>query len=182
MNIKDNHLNRHRYQDKIMIAVGLVSVMILGFIGGSLQQTHAFDLGDFNSFGGGSNIGLGNECQAIECNSEQTVDNSKTISNNINSNIVSESSNTNIGTKGNTSQPVVFTCVQCFEKAKLTLEQQEALFELAQRTSYEELCSFISQTPPEQMVLILVHIGLNQQEAQALTNCLVKAGALQETL
>jgi hypothetical protein len=45
------------------------------------QKSNALDIDELSSFKGLSDIGLSNNCVAFECNNQQTVDNSKTISN-----------------------------------------------------------------------------------------------------
>ena len=134
-------------------------------------------LNDFNEL---SNIGLDNNCVAFECNNKQTVDTSKTISDNKDSNIVSETDNTNIGAIGNSSQSDQSPCVDCFNNANLTPEQEELLLTTFNVSSIEELCTTLLDTNSKFFVEALAFNEVsNEAQAQALADCLVEAGLLQ---
>lgn len=144
------------------------------------QKSNALDIGELGSFNGLSDIGISNNCVAFECNNQQTVDNSKTISNNTNSNIVSESDNTNISTGENSNKPNGPTCVVCFENANLTLDQEQLLLALGKVSSIEEFCPTLVDVSVEEFTEALTFAGVdNEQQAQSLVDCLVEAGLLQ---
>lgn len=150
------------------------------------QQSIAFSIDKLSDYDGLSDIGLGNNCVAFECNNQQTVDNSKAITGNTNSNIISESDNANIDTSMSTNQPVgsnppLLTCVQCFENANLTPEQETDLFSIipGQPDSFGELCSLIKNSNAADFELALIEGAfLTEAQAKSLVNCLVEAGIL----
>ncbi len=71
--------NLFRDQSRIAFAMALISVLTIGMIIQSLPQSNALDINDLTGFEGLSEFGLSNNCVAIECNNQQTIDNSKTI-------------------------------------------------------------------------------------------------------
>lgn len=172
-------------QSRIIIVITLVFVLTISTSMQLQQRSNALDLDELTSFKGLSNIGLNNNCVAFKCNNQQTVDNSKTVSNNTNSNIVSESDNTNIGPSKNTNQPSGSdpspTCVECFENANLTSQQQSDLFSIipGSPNSFAELCPLIKNTNAANFELALIEGALlTQDQAKALVDCLINAGIL----
>lgn len=177
--------NKIHNQGKIpVIVVTMVLVLTLGTTGQS-QQSIAFSIHELGDFKGLSDMELSNNCVAFECNNQQTVDNRKTISDNTNSNIISESDNANIDTSVSTNQPggnsPPLTCVQCFENANLTQEQKTDLFSIipGQPNSYAELCPLIQNSSAADFELALIEGAfLTEAQAKSLVNCLVEAGIL----
>ena len=180
-NIIDILHSRNNYS----MVITLVSVLTMVLTFGS-QQSFAIDIGDIWNFGGGTNIELGNDCRAIECDNEQTVDNSKTITDNVNSNIVSESSNTIIDTSGsavNSSQsnnqpdvPNSPTCLECFEKSHLDSFQLESIFNAYGVTSLEELCAKLQGTSAQDFFSRMgnLHITID-------SDCFLQSGVFQQS-
>jgi hypothetical protein len=188
MSITNNFMNLFHNPSRITFVITLVSLLTIGMTIQSLPQSNALDINELGNFEGLPDIGLSNNCVAFECNNQQTVDNRKTISDNTNSNIISESDNTDIGaTHGSSSQsdgssqPLI--CVQCFENANLTPEQQTDLFSIipGQPDSFEELCPLIQNSSAANFELVLIEGAfLTQDQAEALVDCLVEAGILVE--
>ena len=179
--------NLFRDQSRIAFAMALISVLTIGMIIQSLPQSNALDINDLTGFEGLSEFGLSNNCVAIECNNQQTIDNSKTITDNTNSNIVTESDDTNISSSGNANQPngsnPPLTCVQCFENANLTPEQETDLFSIipGQPNSYAELCPLIQNSNAANFELALIEGAfLSEAQAKALVDCMIEAGILVE--
>lgn len=183
-NIKKVLTNRYT----IVIILALVSVLTLGITTPSYQQSNALGFDDLSSINGLSGLSLSNNCVAFECNNQQTVDNSKTITGNTNSNIVSESDNTNIGTQRNSSQSnpsdgsnPPLTCVECFENAGLTPNQEQLILQTYDFPSFEAFCAAVSGGGGDQenfTNFLITQIGLETSQAQALAKCLTEAGIL----
>lgn len=138
------------------ILITLLFILTIGLADQFQQRSNAFDLNDLENIQGLSGIELNNNCVAFECNNQQTVNNSKTITGNTNSNIVSESDNTNIRTNdlhGNSSQtpnlpnePNPPTCLECFERSHLNSFQLDTIFMAYNVQSLEELCEKLQGT------------------------------------
>lgn len=182
----NNYFRKLSYdQSRITILLALVFVLTTGVTIQSLQQSNALDINDLTRFKWLSDFKLDNSCIAFECNNQQTVDNSKTISNNTNTNIISESNNTSIATSKNLNQPggsySPLTCVECFENANLTPQQQSDLFSIIPGSpdTFAELCPLIMGTNAANFELALIEGAfLTQDQAEALVDCLVNAGVL----
>lgn len=183
MFIKDSLNRKLHTQKRNTIFIALVSVLTI--IGTTLQsspQSHAFNLDEISDFNGLSGIDLSNNCVALECNNQQTVDNSKNISGNTNSNIVSESDNTNIVANGNSSQSERPTCVGCFEDAGLTTQQEVAVLGAFSVNSFEELCNQIQGGDPDDVLTTLLLVAeLPVDLADEIRDCLIEAGVVAYT-
>lgn len=179
MSIIDNFGKYHRNCCRIAIVFTLVTVLTLGTTLQSGQQSNALDIDKLSDFKGLSDLGLSNNCVAFECNNQQTVDNSKTIRDNTNSNIISESDSAYIDiTTSNSSQPnPPLTCVDCFEKANLTPEQEQELFSIFVDpvSSYRDICLLLSQdTSAASFKDTLIQLAeLSEEQADIIVDCLV---------
>lgn len=162
-----NNINLINNQTKISIVILFISIMAFGLIIQSQQNAFALDIEELGDIDGLPYIGLSNTCVAFECNNKQSIDNSKTISGNTNSNIISESDNTNIGELGNSSQlnnqsndPNPPTCLECFDKSHLTSFQLESIFEAYGVSSLAELCAKLQGTNSQEFFSRMGILGI----------------------
>lgn len=96
-NYKSDKLSKSALITSIIATILITSLM-------NISNVNAFNIDQLDNFKGLSDIGLSNNCVSFECDNQQTIDNSKTISDNTDSNIVSESDNTNIVTGKNSTE------------------------------------------------------------------------------
>lgn len=130
-------------------------------------RSSAFDLGLISK---DTNIGSIDTHTLFNCfGAAVTCDNDNSVNNNLSINNGTSQSN----------QPL--TCEECFE-TKLSPEDLQLILSFYGAGSTEDLCPRFVGESAQTFVNDLVLPGLiNETEAQALADCLVEAGVLQET-
>lgn len=149
----------------VVSTIAIISILTMSVL--PLGRSSAFDLGMFSK---DTNIGSIDTHSLFNCfGAAITCDNDNTVNNNV---------SVNNGTN-QPNQPL--SCVQCFENANLTPDQEDRLFGGTDKT-FEEVCSTITGDDANTIEITLVNaIGLTQSQAEALVDCLVQAGVLVRT-
>lgn len=183
-----NNSTKIQNQQKITIVIGLISILTVGMTSQFQQQSNALDINELGNFKGLSELGPSNNCVAFECNNHQTVDNSKTITDNSNSNIVSESDNTNIvGPNGDSSPPDLGSgqlgCFQCFQNSGISSDAIKALALnlVPPGETYQDICEKLPVISEDEFLKAISNIGplISSEQVEQLINCLKGAGYFQ---
>ncbi len=166
MSEKSSKINTSKGKTYLTILM-FASLLVMAFsVNTNSMSANAIDLGLISK---DTNIGSIDTSSLFNCvGAAITCDNDNTVNNNVAVN------------NGTNENPNPFSCVECFENANLTQEQIVDIFFFAgSASSFDDVCIDIVDYNEENYLNLLIGIGVSEQTAQALVNCLVEAGVLQ---